>query len=365
MNPNIILDIKRNLMNSRNPRELCCIYIAVGCAAHMVKDDKLEDLYYHQYPKCLEILKNETNINIIHILIDPTLELPPFMTIDRSKGLDFIQSSPISYTSTDGRHIIYSVKEAINIECYNKREDTVDITQFLIELNKLAIDENLLLVYNDFTGRPNKLVAEYFDKNLVNNLDHIIYGLGARGDHGCYIDLLHPMCLFAYIIDRNIPNIPNGNIPKRDIVRVFNIYDIMNKKANINMVVNMYPLEHIHIITSMIESVLIQTIEYFNNTILCNLRILHQLLIQKTKLNEYSSYLIENIRESNGAEFKTLFESGEYKTCFEKIKQMYTNKLDIIIYLKQLNTSPSDLMRYIIDDKNEYQWYHRLKSIVL
>ena len=138
MNPNnIILDIKRNLMNSRNPRELCCIYIAVGCAAHMVKDGKLEDLYYHQYPKCLEILKNETNINIIHILIDPTLESPPFMTIDRSKGVDFIQSSPISYTSNDGKHMVYSVKEAINIECYGKREDTVDITQFLIELNIL------------------------------------------------------------------------------------------------------------------------------------------------------------------------------------------------------------------------------------
>ena len=352
----IVEDIKYNIINSN---ERCCIYIAVGSAAHMAKAGELEDLYYHQYPKCLEILKQETNINIVHILIDPMIEMPPFITIDTRKGLSFIKRDEQRYYSNDGKHIVYSLKEAINIKCYPEREGTIDITNELNELNKLAIDENLLLVYHDFTGRQNKLVAEYFDKSIMEHLDHIIYGIGSRGDHGCYIDLLHPTSLFAYIVDMEYN--------RRDIIRVFNIYYCMYNKLDISMTVDIYPLDYINIITCSIESVLTHALEFFNNSLLCDMRIIYQLMTGKTKLDEFNKYFVDNIRKincNNNEEFKYLFDNKKYDECFNKLLQLYSPYLDSIIYLKHMTTTSNNLMQYIIEEPNEYNWYPRLKNLV-
>jgi molybdopterin synthase catalytic subunit len=75
---NIIDHIKQSINNITNP---ICIYIAVGSAAHMVKDingmKQVEDLYYHQYPKFLEEMHNDIkNLVTYHILIDPMIESP-------------------------------------------------------------------------------------------------------------------------------------------------------------------------------------------------------------------------------------------------------------------------------------------------
>ena len=87
----IINNIQEDISNISTP---VCIYIGVGSAGHMVlQNNTVDDLYYHQYPKFLEEMYNSIeNLTSIHILIDPMLELPPFMTIDTSKGLQFNQN---------------------------------------------------------------------------------------------------------------------------------------------------------------------------------------------------------------------------------------------------------------------------------
>ena len=349
---NIILDITEKVKETRN---MICIYIAVGSAAHMVKEDNLEDLYYHQYPKCLEVLKGETKTNIIHILIDPSLESPPFMTIDDRKGLDFYKTGANVYTSDDNTHVVYELKQSVTIECYNNNSENItDITSSLHKLNKLAVDENLLVVYNDFTGRPNNIVADFFDKSIENHLDHIIYGLGGRGDHGCYIDLLHPLCQFAYITDNN---------NKRNIVRVFNMFDCMKKQIPIEAIIDIFSLQHIHIISAHIESALEQVNAYFNGTILPYIRILYQLLCKKTKLEQFSIYMIENLCKLNIDRFKEYFDNGEYKICIDKLIVYYSSYLNIILYIKKIEYTTDQVMQYIIDDNNEYNWYGRLLKI--
>ena len=349
---NIISDITEKV---KDTKQMWCIYIAVGSAAHMVNDGILEDLYYHQYPKCLEVLKGETNTRIIHILIDPSLESPPFMTIDTRKGLDFYKMGNNIYASEDNMHVVYELKQSVTIGCYNNNSENItDITSSLHKLNKLAVDENILLVYNDFTGRPNNIVADFFDKSIENHLDHIIYGLGGRGDHGCYIDLLHPICQFAYIIDYN---------NKRNIVRVFNIFDCMNKEISIESMIDIFSLKYIDIISANIEDALNQVYVYFNGKILPNLRILYQLLCNKTKLNEFNTYMIENLCKLNIDRFKEYFDNGDYKTCIDKLILYYSSYLNIILYIKKIEYTPDQVMQYIIDDNDEYKWYGRLLTI--
>jgi len=350
----IINDIKSKIEGDCG---MFCIYIGVGSAAHMVKDGKLEDLYYHQYPKFLENMhRDNSRLTTFHILIDTMMESPPFMTIDHSKGLTFNKINNNMYYSDDTKHIVYSLKETVTMCAYtqyNKYNDYTDITDYLHQLNNIAMEENVLLVYNDYSGRSPQPISEYFDKYIVDHLDHIIYGLGSRGNHGCYIDLLHPSSLFAYNIDYN---------SKRDYISVFNIYYLLYHKVDINRMIETYPLEHIEIISSSIDDVLKMTLEYYNNHLLYDMRILYQLMTQKAKMEEFNEHIILSMFENE--EIKDNMREQNYELCFYKLVELYSKKLDIIIYLKQLETTSSKLMSYIIEDKNEYNWYTRLKSIV-
>ena len=84
-------------------------------------------------------------------------------------------------------------------------------------------------------------------------------------------------------------------------------------------------------------------------------------------MDEFNKYLIQNIREINCNdmdEYKMLFDNMEYDKCFSKLLILYSPYLDSIIYLKQMTASNIDLMHYIIEEKNEYNWYPRLKSLI-
>jgi hypothetical protein len=356
---NIVSIVKQVLPTIKNA---VCIYIGVGTAAHMVREingkKELEDLYYHQYPKCLEEMNQSTDITIFHILIDTVMESPPFMTIDKSKGLDFIQVDNMYYSKCN-KHIVYPLKMTVTMDCYNNNyhPEWINITEELRELNQLAINENLLLIYNDFSGRSNKTLANYFDESISKNLDHIIYGLGSRGDHGCYIDLLNPECKFAFISIDSFD---------RKSIKVFNIYDIVKNKKNLLYEIDMYSLEHLEIITASIEVILKHTYNHFNNNVFFRLRILYQLMTNKTKLEDFNEYIIENIFNDiiSKSELDELFKIKDYTTCFNIVCDIESSQLDVIIYLKDLNTNCKNLMDYITGGGHEYKWGDVLKNII-
>ena len=367
---NIIENIKQELINIHGP---ICIYISVGAAAHRVemKDNApfLDDLYYHQYPKFLEEMQIIDNLTTIHILIDTSMELPPFMTIDKRKGLDFISSGNNKYKSTNNRHIVYSLKQTITMCAYNLHNNYIDITSELHELNNIAIEENILLVYNDFTGKSNKPIAEYFDNMISPHLDHIIYGLGSRCDFGCYIDILKPICKFAYILDKN---------EKRNIIKVFNIFDLIYKNKNINEEIEKYPLDTIDVISTTIVCIIDDTYKYFIDTIFPVLRTVYQLLTEKLSIDDLG-YFLNTLFEKNiftpyinstDINYKLLIDNlyqnielKEYKECFDQLIEAFSYHLDKLIYVKQLDANRLELMKQITSDINEYTWITHLKNI--
>ena len=319
-----------------------CFYIAIGSAGHMVKTENgVDDLYYHQYPKFLEEMHQKIDMTTFHILIDPSLESPPFMTIDNSKGLVF-NNNDMCHHSLDNKHIVYCMREAVTMSVYNYQAYT-DITHELHQLNDLAIENNILLVYNDFSGRNSKPLANYFDKSISKHLDHIIYGLGNRGNHGCYIDILHPSCKLAYKLDGSI--------------KVFNPFYMLYNKLNILEEIDTYSIEDIEIITTSIENILNYSYQDFINNFGI-LRIMYQLMTDKCK--EPSEYFIERLDDC----MKEIFKIGDYKLCYEQLLIKYSYDLDIIIFLKNIKINKIDLMRLIVSDSNEYNWGNTLKNIL-
>ena len=196
------IDVINKTIFELDPSVPICIYIGVGSAAHMRNGNILADEHYHQYPKFLEEMHHAINMVSFHILIDPTLEDPPFMVIDKSKNIYENIKKNDMYVSICGNHYVYSLKKSISI-LGDIRYGELDITEEMHILNRLAMEMNILLVYADYTGRSIKPIAKYFDEYIGSHLDHIIYGLGNRSHYECYIDLTSNLSKFAYIVNRN------------------------------------------------------------------------------------------------------------------------------------------------------------------
>ena len=222
------------------------IYIGVGTYAGLKnKDGILEPQNYHQYPPFLQSLKNKiADLNLFIVLIDPMQEQPPYLMGD--KGLLLNNNNNNSATAsaiapTTSAHVtnkianaapaptasgiaacaapaptasgiaacaapaptasgiaVFSLLQKVYTDPYECYGDSTNITADLRDINKYAMEENITLLYHDFTGRRNSLLAEYFDPELKSHLDHIVYGMSARQDHGCYFDLSEASAYFPW-----------------------------------------------------------------------------------------------------------------------------------------------------------------------
>jgi hypothetical protein len=150
---------------------------------------------------------------------------------------------------------------------------------------------------------------------------------------------------------------------RREVVKVFNIYCIVQNNLELDNVVSQYPLEHIDIITSTVESVLTDSVDLFANKIFYYMRVVSHLIKNKMKIEELSSYQVEQILEIVPND-KHIFIEGNYSLFFNKLIEFYSQYLNIIIYIKKLSIDNITLMHRIISEPNEYMWVSRLKDCI-
>lgn len=188
------------------------IYIAVGSA--------MNDTNYYDSSGCLNIpesndqqfplfLKNMKAINPqfpTHvILIDELLEKPPSVVCNKNKQkqdeyeMSLIGNTEHYYNQNINTHV-YAIREYVTYEPYTS-EKNYNITKTLEHLNKLAMQHNWFVVFQDYCGKYVGLLAQHFDELLKGHLDHIVYGIAAREDFSCYIDLTLPVCQFDFKVD--------------------------------------------------------------------------------------------------------------------------------------------------------------------
>lgn len=364
----IISNIKKQHLTIDNNQHL--IYVGIGTAAyHYDMNNILISENYHQYPPFIQDLKNSLpSLNISIILIDSNQENPPYIVND--KGLLHNNLNDNYYYSKDNNLHVYVLRENIFSEPYtNKREDYTDITNGLRELNTFCINTGSALIYHDYTGRINRVIAEYFDEELKEHLDHIIYGLNIREETGCYFDLNSFGSYYPFYINEH------------NKLKLFNLYyyinndsiDIMDYDIQTKYLTNhiyhcklLDSTEHITNNKNIIEThkeKIVQLIKNeMNNTILLEIRIVFNFIVGKVVIENEDS--IDNFLPSSGINrdiYRKFLIEKEYVELYCYLKEYFGKKLDIIAKVKNFDITGKEIIEHIILDDDPFKWYNNVK----
>lgn len=373
----IYQDIKNKIALSREP---VFIYTGVGTAAGMRNTDGVLELAnYHQYPPLLQDLKNiYPSLRLFIVLIDPYQESPPYMIkdidIDYNNTLykdskeekdDEKKQTVDIYDLLQKNITVYTYRKNVitapHIDPLNMKDGYIDITSELHDLNHFAFyKHNVTTLYHDFTGRRNDILAEYFDDEIGGeDLDHIIYGLSTREDHGCYFDLT---ALGTYMPYRLL-NVGNGY--KR--ISFFNIFKYIHTNSLDTMKNEMvaFPPYMQSMILSQQESVITTIKNDFKNNIFTTMRVLLRLIRgeeEKEGINNF--YMFHYISQTKRVLIEELYQEGRYKELFDYLLDFFSKKMDIMAKLKEMDMTGRELIGFIINehDKNIYNWSNTLNS---
>jgi len=413
----IFTDIKERI--SAIPlNEPVFIYIGVGtCAGLKNKDGVLEPQNYHQYPPFLQDLKNKiVDLNLFIVLIDPFQEQPPYMMGDNglnnnnhnniyhidvsASGIaptasacvtnKFANAAPAPTASgiaapapTASGIAVYSLLQSVYTDPYDCYGDSINITTDLRYMNKYAMEENITLLYHDFTGRRNSLLAEYFDPELKNHLNHIVYGMSARQDHGCYFDLSEASSYFPWGRcpltpvgqsggQTNQPILPTGvrgQRPQRNcLIQLFNIFHyIVNDSLNLiardaHFYSSPVAVDVNTLINTQIEQVISTIKSDLINHMLSLLRVIFRLIVGDEQRDQINiDYCFNFIAKPYREEFFKLYNENKYLELYNKLIDYFSRDVGIAGKLKNHDLSGKEILQFIVYGDKPYEWYSNIK----
>lgn len=344
----IIRSIKQQIALDIRAKKTHLIYFGVGTAAGMREpDDSLLPKNYHQYPPFLQELKNTLPDLRLHIiLIDPRQEDPPYM-------MDIINDESLA----DKSITIYTMRTDVYTEPYKEynHNNGQDITSLLRGLNEYVMRNNIAFLYHDFTGKNNKLLAEFFDEDLSEHLDHVIYGLSLREDHGCYFDLTEPCSYHPYYLTAD------GQL------KFYNIYYYtINNKINLLQadIVEKYIANNNnnqHIITQHNRQIQEIIKKEVLNVVLQALRGVFRLITEEPQPEEKTiafNYFPPKKRLICWA----LYQEKNYTELYIYILTEFGKKIDIFANLKGLDMTGKEILEFITQDDDPFMWYNNVKQ---
>ena len=387
----IYADIKNKIAFLCEP---AFIYTGVGTAAGMrnMTTGKLDAEHYHQYPPLLQDIKNTfPALHLFIVLIDPLQEKPPYMILDKQIGIathslqqQAAEKEENIYYDEEKQITVYTLAKNVTAAPYIDPtkiviyKDRLDITNDLRELNQFAIEmANVTTLYHDFTGRRNDLIAEYFDEEIDSeHLDHCIYGLNAREDHGCYFDLTAPEAYLPFRLMRE------NEVNRISLFNIFKyIYKNKNKNINKNNTLKMasdinqyyFPSffnkekekkDKQHLIDLQRQIVLKQIKNDFKNDIFCTMRVLLKLIRGEEKKEDIinSSIFGYIAAAKTRAYIEDKFAEGRYQELFDFLMNLFSKKMNTVVQLLHYDFTGRELIGFIIDEheKDMYKWYNTL-----
>ena len=367
--------IKNSIIQAQHVPTL--IYIGVGTAAtngsrsangsrSSNQGQHLDQANYHQYPPFLQDLKNKIpQLRLYLGLIDPQQEDPPCAVQDHR-----LCATGDHYTSQDRTmelHVwrqavctdpyIDTASEAANAVANAVASEAYNITEQLRALNQFALDQGVSLLYHDFTGRNVSLIAEYFDQELGEHLDQIVYGLSSRADHGCYFDLTQPNAFYPVKID-----------PHTHVLKMFNFYKYINAPDRRNIYAAAakdlrmtYPPETHHFLEVHQEQICESQQTELKNHSMTMLRNVFRWLNEdrNTPINDVSNMNLFNFMAPlTRAPF---IHASNYAEMFDLCYRYIASKLELIAQIKNLDITGEEMLRFITADKDPYKWYDNIK----
>ena len=321
------------------------IYIGVGAAANVKHNLPLSE--YQQFPPFLQDIHNQVpDLHTFLLLLDPLQESPPYVAVDYQ-----LQDCHNHYGSD--RLKVFAYPQAVYTEPdLRPPEGGANITAILRELNQFAQEKNLTLVYHDFSGRNPALLAEYFDHELRDHLDQIVYGLSAREDHGCFFDLTQAYFPFRVDTDK-----------ARPVVKLFNYYKyIVSNTYRVSQAELLgYEIRHWADLqrTQIIQIRLAQ----LKNTNLSLLRQVRQIILNPPEEAE-QLYMINDLPYLYRKMFIDLHTEKEYDLLYELLFNYSANELEALAKLKGMDMTGEEILTFITLDENPYKWYNVINEII-
>ena len=312
------------------------IYYGVGTAAGLRNAEGILELEnYHQFPPFIQDLKNRIPTLKIHlVLMDPYQERPIYM----KEPMNLTEITEDLYA--DERVTVYVLRK--DVLCTDEpKANVLNIKHDLACMNCYAMENNLSIIYHNFTGRSNETIAELFDADLMEHLDHIVYGLGNRQDLGCYFNLNEMRLPYRLISPAD----------RRPMVTFFNIYEFIVTKdyMRLGFTAKKYDKDLIQTQTAQIKT---HILNEFRNHLFHNMRMV--------KTNEVSCYIIKALPQS----VQAALQSENQDEAFHLLKVQYGEKLEILCQLKGLPYTGSELMnRITTEEPNGYNWYTHLLEV--
>jgi hypothetical protein len=269
----------------------------------------------------------------------------------KDKGLSINNTT---FISRDHSLTVYTWREDVYTDPYQHVRG-IDITAHLRELNQFAIDSGSLFVYHNFTGKNNRILAEFFDEELKDHLDHIIYGLGLRENVGCYFDLTDVCSYHPFYIDAH------------NRIKLFNVYDyILNDKIHLlKSDFNMKYINENNIFNSHIEKI-VHILKYeLNNVILQTLKAVFRLItgeeMQPCDDSTQDFYCFDSVKRTKCL---NLLADKNYSELYELLLIEFGKKLDIVAVFKGLDLTGREILEFITLGDDPFDWYNNVKHFL-
>lgn len=338
------------------PTSPIVIYIVVGGANNPMQ----------QFPPALQMIKTlDPTVKFILLYFDPYHEHPPNVIKDVFVGYTETtrQTNETSFQYTlalpgrDESVFMFLYKRNVHVHNGDTSRDSVNIADMLRTVNAMSIENNMSMIYHDFTGREIHTVSEIFDEELKNHLDQIVYGISARQDHGCFFDLTKDNAFFA------IKRVNNASMVNRPVFKMFNYYKhIINKTlggVECFKDIKEYPRDmHKYINAQRIQLFGIY-INKFKTSDMFILRQVHKRINTNDTDNKNNELYIPHVSVKLGELYKELWHEKNYETLRELVIERCEEILDKIVFLGNLDISGGDLLRFIIMDPDQTRWYNK------
>jgi hypothetical protein len=375
----IYADIKTKI--KQHTDEPAFIYTGIGTAAGMRNvNGGLDAANYHQYPPLIQqIKKTIPALHLYIVLIDPLQEQPPYMLHDilsdfsnemetcNAINKNICKDAPILYSDKAKKIHIYTLPKYVTTAPYQDpmspvtyAANRIDITDDLRELNLFATTEpNVTTFYHDFTGRRNDILAEYFDETMYpSDLDHIVYGLSTREDHGCYFDLSAPNAFMPFRLIKE---------KEKNRVTFFNIFKyIRSEKMHMQKTDIYSSADDGYLIELQRESVLLQIKNDFKNNIFTTMRVLLKLIRGEENKDVMNIYIFAFVPYNKRAHLEEKYKNECYREIFDYLMDFFSKKMDIVVKLKEYDFTGRELIGFIINEyeKNLYKWIDTLNYFI-
>lgn len=376
------VDALTEILNSIDKKnKLVSIYVSIGSAASNIKMDNsgrtsIDPKFEQQFPPFLKSLKEELPFEPLHIiLIDPLLESPPFITWG-SKGQElchdwtetfvFKRFGIKSYFNSINNIYVYAINDTVKYSpILLGTLSHTNIDKFINELNILSMINKWFCVLNDFSGRQMSDVAIYHDKLLEEHIDHIVYGLGARKDGGCYLDITKPECNFVYIISPN-----NG-------IRVYNPFKNENN-ADIELVrslkqqaLSQDASEKVKKQYEIIKAQIWQYIKQKRKFIMMDLMTLIRQfgMLAHNKISDIAGIKLDNqyIENNYCPELQNMLKNKQYDDALNVLLNILRIELRqhlSVIYSDDTELVIEHTITEMLACENPYKWYNFIKKII-